>query len=336
MQSTEHRPTQSTFTKVVLHTIRLLLPKPKATPVDMTGKYVLVTGGSENSIGFSTAKVLADWGANVSATCLTDCEILQEKFRRETSASANEVSVYQLDLTDRNSVNSFVKRYKEDKKGRLDVLVNNAGIHKNILKREMEPPRSTDGYEVHWRTNYLGTYQLSRLLLPLLLEAPRSKGFPRIINVVSHLHDCVPNDVLFTGVSPYSSWKAYGRSKLALLHFTKELNRRFAAEGLHAFALHPGSAATNLVMDGTSQQPRMRQGSRVLQQLNRLFLLSPMQGAQTSIACASDPDFESGGYYERCELADHAQTANDVEVAKVLWKQSDLWFNSISKGEHSV
>ena len=332
MESTRSKPTQSTFTKVVLHTLRLLLPKPKAARVDMTGKYVLVTGASENSIGFSTAKVLADWGANVSATCLSDCEVLQEKFQRETSVSANEVSVYQLDLSDSTSVNAFVQLYNGDKKGRLDVLVNNAGIHKNILKREIEPAQSIDGFEVHWRTNYLGTYQLSRLLLPLLLNAPKSKGFPRIVNVVSHLHDCVSNEVLFTGVSPYSSWKAYGRSKLALLHFTKELNRRYAAEGLHAFALHPGSAATNLVMDGTSQQPRMGQGLRVLQRLNRLVLLTPMQGAQTSIACASNPDFVSGGYYERCELADHAETANDVEVAQVLWKQSDFWFNSISKG----
>lgn len=311
----------------------MLLPKPKATPVDMTGKYVLVTGASENSVGFSTSKVLADWGANVSTTCLSDCDVLQEKYERETSTSAKEVSVYQLDLTDRASVNSFVERYREDKKGRLDVLVNNAGIHKNILKRKIEPPRSTDGYEVHWRTNYLGTYQLSRLLLPLLLEAPKSKGFPRIINVVSHLHDCVPNEVLFTGVSPYSSWKAYGRSKLALLHFTKELNRRYSADGLNVFALHPGSAATNLVMDGTGQPPQTGRWSRVLNQLNRLVLLSPMQGAQTSIACASNPDFESGGYFERCELADHAFTVNDVEVAQVLWRQSDLWFNSNSKGE---
>lgn len=294
----------------------------------MTGKYVLVTGASENSIGFETAKVLADWGAKVSVTCLSDCEKLQERFRREVSASTNGVSVFQMDLTDRDSVNSFVHKYKVENNGRLDVLVNNAGIHKNILKPEIEPPRSPDGYEIHWRTNYLGTYQLTRLLLSLLLQSPKSKGFPRIVNVISHLHDCVPNDVLFTGVNPYSSWKAYGRSKLALLHFTKELDRRYSTDGLHAFALHPGSAATNLVMDDTRREQGTSRRSKVLYQLNRLVLLSPLQGAQTSIACASNPDFASGGYYERCEIADHALTANDLDVAQVLWRQSDLWLNS--------
>ena len=329
MRSIKAKPTQSTFTKVALHTLRLLLPKPKATPVDMTGKYVIVTGASENSIGFETVKVLADWGANVSATCLSDREKLQDRFRKEISTSTNEVSVFQMDLMDSDSVHSFVDKYKVENNCRLDVLVNNAGIHKNILKPEIEPPRSPDGYEVHWRTNYLGTYQLTRLLLSLLLQSPKSKGFPRIVNVTSHLHDCVSNDVLFTGVNPYSSWKAYGRSKLALLHFTKELDRRYSTDGLHAIALHPGSAATNLVMDDTRREPGTDRWSKVLYMLNRLVLLSPLQGAQTSIACASNPNFASGGYYERCEIADHAVSANDLDAAEVLWSQSDLWHNSM-------
>lgn len=298
----------------------------------MTNKHVLVTGASVNSLGFETAKTLANWGAIVSTTCLANCETLREKFRRETSDSAREVNVYEMNLADFHSVSNFVDKLKHVSGNRLDVLVNNAGIHKHILKRNVEPTRTPDGYEVHWRTNYLGTFQLSLLLLPLLLNSPKSKGFPRIINVVSHLHDCVSNEVLFTGVVPYSSWKAYGRSKLALLHFTKELSRRFDDDGLFAVALHPGSAATNLILEDSVERPRNRGLSSIFHQLNRLVLLTPTQGAQTTISCASRPELLSGGYYERCQQVKHAETANHNEVSKTLWEHSVAWLKSCSSG----
>ncbi|MCE2424346.1 MAG: hypothetical protein J4F45_04465 [Pseudomonadales bacterium] len=53
----------------LIHMVRLMLPKPTAPMVDMTGRRVLVTGASKGSIGFSVAKTLAGWGADVVATC---------------------------------------------------------------------------------------------------------------------------------------------------------------------------------------------------------------------------------------------------------------------------
>ena len=74
---------ESTFRKVLLHTVRLFAPKPVAGTVDMSGRRVVVTGASRGSIGYETARTLASWGANVAVTCLEDSDVLQESLRQE-------------------------------------------------------------------------------------------------------------------------------------------------------------------------------------------------------------------------------------------------------------
>jgi retinol dehydrogenase-12 len=96
----------------------------------------------------------------------------------------------------------------------LDVLINNAGIHLNLLSQWPAPALSADGIELQWRTNYLGSLHLSHLLLPLLVSMAKKTGDARIVNVVSMLHSRGRNDQFFEPNRPYSSLDVCGQSKL--------------------------------------------------------------------------------------------------------------------------
>ena len=324
---------ESTFRKVLLHTARLFAPKPKAGKVDMSGRRVVVTGASRGSIGYETARTLASWGANVAVTCLEDSAALQESLRSDLGRlgiGQEGVSARSMDLRDARSVAEFAAWY-EDRHGReLHVLINNAGIHLDLLARHKEPMLSADGFEIHWRTNYLGTFHLTSLLLPLLMEGGRRSGDARIINVVSHLHDRGCNARFFEESVDYNSWQAYGQSKLALVHFSRELQRRYAGQcNLQSVALHPGCSCTNMTFRGLREYPALWRAVRMFEPLESLVLLSPAQGAQTPITCATTTPLKGGGYYERCAVAEASEDASDARVAKRLWKVSRDWVTSL-------
>ena len=324
---------ESTFRKVLLHTARLFVPKPRAEKVDMSGRSVIVTGASRGSIGYETAKVLASWGANVAVTCPDHSDALQTALRRHMRrihVDPERVSARRMDLCDPRSVAEFATWYGERNNGALHVLINNAGIHLDLLARHRKSLLSADGFEIHWRTNYLGTFHLTSLLLPLLMEGGRRTGDARIVNVVSHLHDRGSNARLFEESAGYDSWEAYGQSKLALVHFSRELQRRYAEEcNLQSVALHPGSSYTNMTFQGLREYPALWRTVRVFAPLEALVLLSPAQAAQTSIMCASGTPIEGGGYYERCAIAEASEDASDEAAARRLWKMSEDWVASL-------
>ena len=324
---------ESTFRKVLLHTLRLFAPKPRAGNVDMSGRFVIVTGASPRSLGYETARVLAGWGARVAVTCLEDSDELQDSLRgdlRKSGVDETRVSARRMDLCDSQSVAEFAGWYEEQHGGELHVLINNAGIHRDLLTRHNEPIRSPDGFEIHWRTNYLGTFHLTSLLLPMLIEGGRRTGDARIVNVVSHLHDRGRNALCFEESADYDSWQAYGQSKLALVHFSRELQRRYAKEcNLRSVALHPGSSYTNMTFRGLQEYPSLWRAVRMFAPLEALVLLSPVHGAQTSIMCASGTRIEGGGYYERCAIAEASEDASDAAVAKRLWEISEHWVASL-------
>src|SRR5690349_4300365 len=165
----------------------------------------VVTGAAPGSLGGATAEALRGLGFRV-LTSTRSCEPGPD--------------AHPLELTDRGSVAAFASWVGETA-DRLDVLVNNAGVHLD-LRGAWREPQLVDGVEVHWRTNYLGTAQLTRLLLPLLLRTADQHGEARVVNVVSRLHARGRNEGLDGHLSPYDSWAAYGTSKLALVHEAHE------------------------------------------------------------------------------------------------------------------
>lgn len=302
---------------------RCLVRASYAQPMDLQGQRIIVTGASADSLGEAAARLLASWGAEVVVTTRQQPERAADAIRAQLPAEASgSVSGLALDLCDANSVASFASDYAKLADGRLDVLVNCAGIHLDLGSKWKSPKLSADGHEIHWRTNYRGSMQLTHALLPLLLDTAQRRGGARIVNVVSMLHDKGRNKDLFGPLQPYNSWVAYGLSKLALVHATFELQRRYADRGLQTSCLHPGGVVTRIADKGFENSPFFAAMRRALSALERLFLLTPEEGAQTILYCATAKHIEGGRYYRNCQPAPHSPEADDAAVAARLWEHT--------------
>jgi NAD(P)-dependent dehydrogenase (short-subunit alcohol dehydrogenase family) len=252
---------------------------------DLTGKVIIVTGAN-TGIGFEAAKEFARNGAQTILACrnLDKAKAALDQIQEEIPNALAEVM--QLDLASLASVHRFANAFKT-KHDRLDVLVNNAGI--------MWAPygKTEDGFESHFGTNHLGHFALTGLLINLLRKTPGS----RVVNVSSSGHRAGVMDfenLMFENGETYSRHGAYGRSKLANLHFTYELQRRFEARNMAAIATaaHPGGSNTDL-----SRYVENSWWFRLLRPLLVLIAQSAATGALPMIRAAVDPDVKGGDYY---------------------------------------
>ncbi|GAB3851139.1 SDR family oxidoreductase [Nocardioides maradonensis] len=277
---------------------------------------VLVTGAGERSLGEATARLLAEQGAEVTVTTRTDAAAAAARI-------GHGVVGHNLDLASRASVEAFAQWYA-DERGTLDVLVNNAGIHLDLRSRWKEP-QLVDGEEIHWRVNYLGTWHLTSLLLPLLDASPA----PRVVDIVSKLHRRGSNAALLAGVQPYDSWAAYGTSKLALVHHATELGRRHPR--IATYAVHPGEVYTRIADRGLETSPVLGALRRLAAPLERRALMSPEDGARTTVLCATAPDL-APGYYRNGAPAEPSADAQDATAAARLWDATAAW---LASGRHT-
>ena len=299
-----------------------------AEPVDLTGKVIVVTGASPGSLGFETARTLASWGARVVITTRSSPENAAEAIRSRLEGPETRwrIDAHALDLSDRDSVAGFARGFGDVYGDKLDVLINNAGIHLDLLSRWKEPRLTDDGFEIHWRTNYLGTAHLTHLLLPLLEKTGQATGDARVVNVGSHLYVRGSNDDLFEVTRPYNSWAAYGNSKLALMHMATELQRRYAESShVQAYCLHPGSVLTHVADKGLQGTGLIERVRNALTPIEAFFLKTPEEGAQTQIHCATYPRLPGGPYYVECSAVEPSADARNAQVAARLWTETKAW-----------
>jgi NAD(P)-dependent dehydrogenase (short-subunit alcohol dehydrogenase family) len=167
---------------------RLFGHMPLALKTNLEGKTAIITGASPGSIGFETAKTLAEWGAKVIITKRSNPESALHQLREVTQRDLS-CSAFAMDLTNTASIQKFVQWYKDTHGDQLDVLINNAGIHLDLLSEWKSPKLINEQHEIHWRTNYLGTFELTESLIPLLRKAAKHNGDARVVNVCSHLHN---------------------------------------------------------------------------------------------------------------------------------------------------
>jgi NAD(P)-dependent dehydrogenase (short-subunit alcohol dehydrogenase family) len=252
---------------------------------DLTGKVIIVTGAN-SGIGFEAAKEFARKGAQTILACrsLEKAQAALAEIQAEFPNAP--VEVMQLDLASQKSVHQFADAVQA-KYDRLDVVANNAGI--------MWPPygKTEDGFECQFGTNHLGHFALTGLLIDLLLKTPGS----RVVNVssVGHRSGVMDFDnLMFEGGEGYSRHGAYGRSKLANLLITYELQRKFDAINADAIAVaaHPGGSSTNL-----SRHVENRWYFRALRPLIELMAQSAAMGALPTIRAAVDPAATGGQYF---------------------------------------
>jgi NAD(P)-dependent dehydrogenase (short-subunit alcohol dehydrogenase family) len=252
----------------------------------LNGKTAVITGAT-GGLGYETALALAGAGAQVILTGRNEEKGRQalEKIRGKFPNAS--VSYQDLDLAKLASVADFVTRFAAAHAS-LDLLVNNAGVMA-LPERQV----TADGFEMQFGTNYLGHYALTARLLTLLRRGDK----PRVVNLSSLAHRSGKIDFDdLQGARSYNPWKAYCQSKLAMLMFALELQRRSDAAGwgLMSNAAHPGYARTDLIPNGPGASGLLWQVSKALQ---LVASHSAAEGALPSLFAATSPEAKPGGYY---------------------------------------
>jgi ketoreductase RED2 len=227
--------------------------------VDLTSKAIIVTGSS-SGIGAAVARRLAGLGAGVVVNSAMSAEAGQR-----LAAELGDAVYVQGDIGDPATATALIAAAQE-RWGRLDGLVNNAGV-----TIEVPMPDIAAVTVAHWekvlRTNVIGSFLVSQAALPLLRES----GEGWIINVTS-----------LAGVRQTGSSLPYAVSKAALNHLTTILAKH-AGGGVRVNAVAPGLVDTPWT-DGWDQQ---KAGVQLVAPLHRVA--APEDIAEACLAIISTP-----------------------------------------------
>ncbi len=277
-----------------------------------------VVTGANSGVGLETARALASSGFTVVLAVRS-----AERGRAAAAGIAGDTRVAELDLASLTSVSTFAGRLLATGEP-IDLLINNAGVM-------AVPNRHTtaDGFELQFGTNYLGHFALTARLLPLLTAATA----PRVVSLSSGTHWAGRIDLDdLQSERAYSPSRAYAQSKLAMLLFAGELQRRSDAAGwgLLSAAAHPGASRTNLQSSG----PTLGTDRTGDDFLSRLTMHIPGMwqdaagGALPTLYAATSPDAVPDGYYGPQRFlgmngpggpARRSRRAQDAAMAARLW-----------------
>ncbi|OBB23683.1 SDR family NAD(P)-dependent oxidoreductase [Mycolicibacterium elephantis] len=273
---------------------------------NLSGKRIIVTGAT-NGVGLATATTLARAGAHV-ILAVRNLELGVQR----AAGMGGDTSVVKLDLADQSSVRAFPDLFD----GEVDILINNAGL---VAERRSD---TVDGFEITLGTNFLGPFALTNLLF----ERVRSK----IINVGSDAHKMasIAFDDPHLRIRKWSAFPAYARSKLAVMLWGLELDRRLREAGspVSCYLTHPGWVASNL--SNVSDTRLMAAAHTVVRAVAGVLANDLDSGAAPTLYCISEP-IPPGSYVGIDSrlglkggptLSGRAAVACDYEDAKRLWE----------------
>jgi NAD(P)-dependent dehydrogenase (short-subunit alcohol dehydrogenase family) len=187
---------------------------------------------------------------------------------------------------------------------------------------------TAEGVELQFATNYLGHFALTGLLLDKLAAAPAA----RVIALSSHAHRGGRirfDDLAFA--RGYQPLRAYAQSKLAVLMFTYEFQRRLetARSPISALAAHPGGSRTELLRNPVGPIPRLSTPA-VMRRLGQFQ--SAEMGALCTLRAAVDPAARGGEYYGPgglLEVRGHpvvvksSKRSHDRQAQQRLWQAAE-------------
>ncbi|KAI9358005.1 hypothetical protein DFJ73DRAFT_820179 [Zopfochytrium polystomum] len=284
----------------------------------LDGKVAIVTGASAG-IGKFSADALAAKGAHVILACRSQpkAEAVLEEIKKANPSA--KVEFLPLDLASLASVKTFAELFIA-KKLAIDILLNNAGV--------MAPQQFTlskDGIELQMASNHLGHFYLTNLLLPIIEETAKKNGSARIVNVSSTGHVAARSLGLDTlnDAPSYNAYVHYGKSKLANILFTRELQKRLDSKGsgnIYVNTLHPGVIATDLTKEAAY--------AHYFSFLMPYLLITPERGSLTQLFLATSPKVVSLGikaqyYVPVAQQGTPSVVARDDALAEELWKWSE-------------
>ena len=270
----------------------------------MQGKTVVMTGGT-SGVGLAGAEELARRGARVVLVARDPARTAEALVRLRRAGPGAHHAVHLADLSDLGEMRRAGTAVAEAEP-KVDVLVNNAGawFHHRVVTR--------DGLEKTFALNHLSYAVMCDALRGSLAAAAPS----RIVNTSSDGHRFAQIDWDdLQAERGYGGFKAYCRSKLCNVLFTREIARRLAGSGITANCFHPGFVASRF---GDNNAGPTRTAFTLAKSL---FAISPEKGARTLVhlACAPEIGGETGGYYAKSRRIAPARAARDDGAARRLW-----------------
>jgi retinol dehydrogenase 12 len=272
----------------------------------MKGKVVVITGAT-SGIGEVAAQRLAGLGARIVLVARDAARGQRTLIRLPSIGAGAPHSVYYGDLSHISECKRVAAEISAAEP-RVDVLVNNAGAL--FGARHL----TADNLEETFATNHMAYFVLTLGLKANLLAAAPS----RVVSTASDAHQGYTLDFAdLQAEKGYSAIRAYGRSKLCNILFTRELARRWSGTGITANCLHPGFVATRFG-DGSGG---ILSG---VVRIAKTFAITPEKGAETIVYLASSAEVAglSGEYFYKCRTAIPTAGGRDDAAAGRLWNES--------------
>jgi 3-oxoacyl-[acyl-carrier protein] reductase len=235
---------------------------------DLEGKTALVTGGGKG-IGRAISHALAAMGARVAVNYRSD-----KAAAEETAAALPGASTHQADVGDPAQVEAMVKAI-----GRVDVLVNNAGLVRDKLLIQMSPP----DWEDLIRTDLMSAFATTRAAI---MSGMMRARWGRIVNISS-----------IVGLTGNAGQSNYAAAKAGMIGFTKSVAREYGSRNITCNAVAPGYVRTELTSGSLTDEmvselvkmtPIKREGSAEDVAATVAFLCSERAGFITGQVIAVD------------------------------------------------
>lgn len=188
--------------------------------LNFSGKTVLITGAT-GGIGRGICKLFQQQGAQLAIVGRDEAKL--DAFRK-SELPDGDVKIYAVDLSDENNIGELVAKVEADC-GKIDVLINNAGITKDNLSLKI----SSESWHKVLDTNLTSSFLLSKAVLPGMLK----HRFGRIINMTS-----------IVGVIGNAGQTNYAASKAGMIGMSKSMALEVASRGITINCLAPGFIKT--------------------------------------------------------------------------------------------
>lgn len=278
----------------------------------------VITGASDG-IGLESASQLAGRGYDVVLVGRNPAKVDAAVTRIRAESPAVQVDSYVCDFASLANVRSLGASLLASYP-RIEVLLNNAGTV--FDKRTL----TVDGFESTFAVNHLAGMQLTETLLPRLIESAPA----RIVTTASvgHYRGSMNFDDLGYERG-YHILKAYGRSKLANVLYTRDLAERLAGTGVTATCFHPGTVATSIWHRG------QKWVSTLVNLVQSRIMTTPAHGGERLTFLADDASVAgaTGGYYEKNRLKEPSAIARDDAVrARLMEVSREMLGLSTSRG----
>ncbi|MDF2568943.1 MAG: fabG 3 [Sporomusa sp.] len=228
----------------------------------LDGHVAIVTGASRG-IGRAVAIALANVGAKVVINYAGNAEAAEEVRKAITDKGGDAITI-QADVANAEAVETLVKKTIEAY-GKIDVLVNNAGITRDSLLMRMKD----EDWDAVMNTNLKGVFYCTKAVSKFMMKQRSGK----IINMTS-----------VVGVMGNAGQANYAAAKAGVIGFTKSMAKELASRGITVNAIAPGFIATDMT-HGLSEQVKVDLATKI--PLNRLGTAEDVAAAAVFLATES-------------------------------------------------